>query len=652
MNRYPQVTVSSPDQPQPIAPDRKPRAWVAIIVCGVLAVVSYAISAFAVLTKSPTADEPYHFAAAYTHVFEHDFRVDPEDPPLWSWLAMLPIGRDRETQAALHAAMSSPDAMTLWAQITRDPTVQWPWMDKVMFQSPGVDAPALVNRSRLAMAVLAPLIVLAACACAWRLAGAAAAVVVGVLLALDPLLLGHAPLVKNDAAITLVTLALAAAVVNAMRRGSAWSLLALVLCSAVAVIVKFSGILLVGLAIIALTIRALRGEPWQVLGRTLLSRLNRLAAVAGCALVILAACWLSIWTVYGFRFAPTAGAPVTFDEQWFTYQMQGRSFVARHQRPPREAELATAPVGPVVSAAVWLNDHHLLPNAYCMGFIFMHASSQSRNGFLLGEVRNTGWWYYFPLAMLFKTPTASIVAVLGAAIALFTLPALRPSRWQDRPLTRHALVCFMVLGGGYMLVAMSSNLNLGVRHVMPIYPLLYIGTGVVFARMRNAKPRAAGWIAAILGLGLAIETLAAFPNYIAFFNAPSGGSRGGIRLLGDSNLDWGQDLPLLADWQAKHSGVPLYLSYFGAVDPDAYGIDHINIGGTANNPSRRPTGHFANPGVFAVSATQLQGIYVVPGATQSYAALRKLRPREVLGGTIYLFDYPFATSRPTVTTAP
>jgi hypothetical protein len=155
-----------------------------------------------------------------------------------------------------------------------------------------------------------------------------------------------------------------------------------------------------------------------------------------------------------------------------------------------------------------------------------------------------------------------------------------------------------------------------------------------------------------LGVALAIETLAAFPNYIAFFNAPSGGSRGGIRLLGDSNLDWGQDLPLLADWQAKHPGVPLYLSYFGAVDPDAYGIDHINIGGTANNPSSRPTGHFANPGVFAVSATQLQGIYVVPGATQSYAALRKLRPREVLGGTIYLFDYPFATSRPATTTAP
>src|SRR5689334_21609596 len=73
----------------------KSRAGVAIVACVALAIVSYLLAAFAVLTKSPTADEPYHFAAAYTHVFLHDFRIDPEDPPLlWSWLAMAPIGRD------------------------------------------------------------------------------------------------------------------------------------------------------------------------------------------------------------------------------------------------------------------------------------------------------------------------------------------------------------------------------------------------------------------------------------------------------------------------------------------------------------------------------------------------------------------------------
>jgi hypothetical protein len=211
----------------------------------------------------------------------------------------------------------------------------------------------------------------------------------------------------------------------------------------------------------------------------------------------------------------------------------------------------------------------------------------------------------------------------------------------------HALIALSVIGGGYLLVAMSANLNLGVRHVMPLFPMLYIAAGVVFARWWNDARKAASLVGCALAAGLLVESLAAWPNYIAFFNAPSGGSRGGVRLLGDSNLDWGQDLPLLADWQARHPTTKLYLSFFGAVDPDVYGIDHVNIGGGANNPSGRPVGRFSGPGVFAVSATQLQGIYVIPGATRSYAALRELRPREVLGGTIYLFDYPFATSGPT-----
>jgi hypothetical protein len=390
-------------------------------------------------------------------------------------------------------------------------------------------------------------------------------------------------------------------------------------------------------------------KRWIVLRRSLDTRVARLAAVAGCAALIGVVCWLGVWTAYDFRFTPAA-KPAEFDEQWFIYQMQGRWFVARHQRSPTDEELLSAPVGRVVPVVLWLSHHHILPNAYCMGFIFMHASSQSRNAYLLGEVRNTGWWYYFPLAMLFKTPTASIVAVLGAAAAMLTLPALRLRRWAASeparaPLLRDALICLIVLGGGYMLVAMSSNLNLGVRHVMPVYPLVYIATAVVFAQLWKVKPRVAGWIGAALGIALAVEVIAAYPNFIAFFNAPSGGARGGLRLLGDSNLDWGQDLPLLAEWQSKHPRVKLYVSFFGSVDPEIYGIDFVNIGGGANAPSRRPVGYFSSPGVFAVSVTQLQGIYIVPGAVERYTSLRNLPPREVLGGTIYLYDYPFPTSR-------
>src|SRR5262249_28258738 len=155
-----------------------------------------------VLSKSPTIDEPYHFAAAYSHIFQGDFRADPEDPPLWSWLLMLPIARQD-----LAAAVKSSEAMALWDRSLRDPMAPWAWVDQVMFYSPGVDAPNLINRSRLAMAILAPAIVALASVLAWRLAGAVAAIATAVLVTFEPLLLGHAPLLKNDAAITVVTLA-------------------------------------------------------------------------------------------------------------------------------------------------------------------------------------------------------------------------------------------------------------------------------------------------------------------------------------------------------------------------------------------------------------------------------------------------------------
>jgi hypothetical protein len=618
------------------------RRWFAILGCAALALMSYALATSAVLSKSPTTDEPEHFAAAYTHRFLHDYRLDPEDPPLWTYPAMLPI-RIQD----LGKAASSAQARALWERSLSDPAAGWEWEDQVLFRNPGTDAPALINRSRLAMAISAPAMVLLACAVAWRLAGPMAALLAGALLALDPLLLGHAPLVKNDVAITLVTLALAAALVAVMRRASIARLIVLSLCGAVATVVKFSGPLLLLLACATLLVRALLAESWPVLGRDLRSRASRLLFVLGYSVLTLVLTWLVIWGAYGFRYAP-ATAGQLLPERWYVHQVRERSFLATHQRPPADQrELQSAPVGRLVPIALWMNAHHALPNAYCMGLIFTHALAQSRNCYLLGEVRTTGWWYYFPLAMLFKTPTASILFVLGSAVAaIFLVRSIRRrsvpvSDDAQRSRLRNAAVCLAVLGGGYMLVAMKSNLNIGVRHVMPVYPLLYIAASVVFAHSTRAAPRAAGWIAALIVIGLAVESLAAYPNYIAFFNAPSGGSRGGLRLLGDSNLDWGQDLPLLADWQARHPAVKLYLSYFGGVDPDAFGIDYVNIGGVGSNPSHRPAGHFSDPGVFAVSATHLQGIYLPPGAFEQYISLRNVRPREVLGGTIYLFDYPF-----------
>ena len=149
-----------------------------------------------------------------------------------------------------------------------------------------------------------------------------------------------------------------------------------------------------------------------------------------------------------------------------------------------------------------------------------------------------------------------------------------------------------------------------------------------------------GAVGAILLVGLATESLAAFPDYIPFFNIAAGGSRGGIRLLGDSNLDWGQDLLLLADWHRKHPDVKLYASTFGAIDPRRLGVPYTPMpaGFWGSDGALPPDPN--QPGVLVIGASILQGIYVREPWDRMYAEIRTWKPREVLGGSIYLYDFP------------
>ena len=122
----------------------------------------------------------------------------------------------------------------------------------------------------------------------------------------------------------------------------------------------------------------------------------------------------------------------------------------------------------------------------------------------------------------------------------------------------------------------------------------------------------------------------------------AGGSRGGFALLGDSNLDWGQDAPLLARWQREHPSEHLYLCYFGpAGQREYYGIPAVLLPGSIGNGPHLDTLP-SDPGVLAISATALQGIYP---SQRYYEFLMKHKPQEVLGGTIYLFRWPPAEAR-------
>jgi hypothetical protein len=210
-----------------------------------------------------------------------------------------------------------------------------------------------------------------------------------------------------------------------------------------------------------------------------------------------------------------------------------------------------------------VNEHHLLPQAWLFGFLYTYATSLGRRAFLCGQIRVQGWWYYFPLAMLFKTPVATLTG-LALAVA-FWIGSAR--RWAEARRDWRAVCALVVAPIIYLAAAMHGNLNIGLRHIFPVYPFLFIFLGVMAAQACRRWPKTTPCVLVLLFAGLIAETVAAYPDYIPFFNVAAGGSRGGLRLLSDSNLDWGQDLPALARWQREHPDRQLYLCQFALPDP-------------------------------------------------------------------------------------
>src|SRR5687768_4021136 len=172
----------------------------ALLACGALLVVFAALSWGAVVTKSPTGDEPLHAAGAFVKRFHADFRVDPEDPPLFGYWAMIPHGR-----GTLAVDLAAP----AYLEMTRYMWRQWEWVIQTLFRTPGNDLDRFITRSRAMMLVLGVGVGVMVALWARLLAGPTAAVAATALFALDPNFLAHAPLVKNDVAMALLMLALA-----------------------------------------------------------------------------------------------------------------------------------------------------------------------------------------------------------------------------------------------------------------------------------------------------------------------------------------------------------------------------------------------------------------------------------------------------------
>ncbi len=414
---------------------------------------------------------------------------------------------------------------------------------------------------------------------------------------LSPNLLAHGPLITPDIYLTAAVVGSLWAFDRLLRRPDAKSAVILGVALGLAALAKLTGLLLLGIF------------PALLLALQVLARFRKLP-IAEHEADLGAIAWRRAWL------ALAGACAVTIVVINLAYLGDG-SFTA---------------LGDFALASRQLQFfQRLLPGwlpVLLPRFFFLSIDAQwaeeGYTAYLLGEFNEQGFYYYYLVGLLVKTP---LPALLLCGLACLWGGPIRRREWVLLG-TAAALFCFFSL---------ARHKNIGMRYVLFLEPLMAIWIARLAAApaLQFAQHRARIVRAAVVALACMLAVnLSIWPDYLAWFNWASGGPNHGHDYLLDSNLDWGQDLISLRRYLEREEIESIDLAYFGRVPPEVYGIAYRPLG--AQPPQRWA----------AISANLLWGrMYIINGDPRywpedkdTFAAYRKLKPQAVLGHTIYVFD--------------
>jgi hypothetical protein len=181
-----------------------------------------------------------------------------------------------------------------------------------------------------------------------------------------------------------------------------------------------------------------------------------------------------------------------------------------------------------------------------------------------------------------------------------------------------------------VLAAVTSKMNIGLRHILPLYPLVFLVAAKAVSELLAGRRKTYSVALVALCLYQFVESARIYPHYLAYFNQLAGGPGHGHEFLVDSNLDWGQDLKGLKEWMDAHEVKRINLSYFGTADPAYYGIECTHLYG-APFFAKGLVGKPRLPGYVAVSLTNLRF------GTWYFEPLLQREPVAVIGYSIYVY---------------
>ncbi len=402
-----------------------------------------------------------------------------------------------------------------------------------------------------------------------------------------PPVLAHAGLATTDMALTAMVSASFLAAMIWLDRPSAVHTLILGGTTALAVLSKFSSLPFIPAALgAALT--------WY-----LIAERPGVARLAGARRYILPFCGavlvglIVIWAGYRFSFGPIPPLP-------------------RDLQPVEVTEgLRPIPPSPPLSFRV------PAPELFSGIQEVMAHNDKGSGAYLLGHHSDSGWWYYYLIALAVKTPLPFLaLLVCGVFVSNRRGPGL-------------------ALGFSLGILAFASwfsHINIGLRHVLPVYVGFAIVAGAGAGRLLEyaQSSRLARWILGVLLLWLVATSTLSHPDYLAYFNGLVGDTP--EKFLLDSDLDWGQDVKRLAARLHELGASEVAFAPYFLIDPEAQGLPPVH-----DLDPEKPS-----PGWNAVGLTALKAWRF--GHWGDEPDLKfwpdQIKPTEKVGKSIWLWYFP------------
>jgi tetratricopeptide (TPR) repeat protein len=552
--------------------------------------------------QSPTFDECAHIYSGYGYWKRADFGMNPEHPPLVKLLAAVPL-------LGMHLQYPLPPA-GFFKMSEYDGAQQFLYSN---------DADAILFRTRMAAATLGLAAASLVFVAAYEMFGAVPALLALLLFVFEPNLIAHGSLVTTDMGMTLFLFATVYAFYRYVRKPS-WSRLVVTgVAGGLALATKHSGVLCLPILPLLALFEVLRKDTSSKLGEGGRGKhaLRLAASLVAIGLISIAVLWAS----YGFRFhsRPAGQAMVPAFDQ----------YVARMPWPLGKKVVST------------FARYHVLPEPFLYGFADVIISQQYFTGYLLGKIYSGhGSLLYYPAAFTIKSTLGLMLLLLLLPVAL----AIRRAKsWRE-------FGFLLIPAAVYFLTAMRSGFNIGVRHILPVYPFLIVLAAFTAWQLARGGTASRYVVAAILALSV-ISSARAFPNYLAYSNEMWGGPANTYKFLVDSNADWGQQLKATKKYLDERGIKDCWFDYFArmAVDPVHYGIACKPL------PDAIMTGFGMKEavpvhvhGTVLISATDYVGPIWGPGELNPYAQFHNLRPDAFIADGVFVFhggfDLPLAAA--------